>query len=162
MTVKKSESAVPVARKSSRTKVLFVCIGNACRSPMAEAIAHYDAADVIDASSAGLSPLGSLPVLTKQTLKNNGYNADRLTSDKITLHAYEAADIIINMTGRQREEAFPEDAYAHHDKVEDWIMQDPFDTDAETYQRVFEGIQRRVSQLAKGLRDKREQRTAEK
>jgi arsenate reductase len=140
--------------------VLFVCLGNACRSPMAEAIAHYDAADVMEASSAGLSPMGTIPELTKLTLKNNGYTADGLTSDKLTLEHFDAADIIINMTGRPREEAFPEYTFSGHDKVEDWIVRDPFGADAETYQRVFEGIHRRVDQLAKGLRDKRENREA--
>jgi protein-tyrosine-phosphatase len=121
---------------------------------MAEAIARYDAADVIEASSAGLSPLGSIPELTKQTLKNNDYSADGLTSDRMTPEACDAADIIINMTGKPNEEAF-----LNHEKVEDWIVRDPYGADVDTYQRVFEGIQRRVDQLAKGLREKRQNRT---
>jgi protein-tyrosine-phosphatase len=121
---------------------------------MAEAIARYDAADVIDASSAGLNPLGSIADLTKQTLTMNGYSAKGLTSAKITDAACEAADIIINMTGKPNEEAF-----SHHEKVEDWIVRDPYGADADTYQRVFEGIQRRVGQLAEGLREKRQTRT---
>src|SRR5229473_7465932 len=87
----------PSARRPGRTKVLFVCVGNACRSPMAEAIARYDAADVIDASSAGVAPLGFIPDLTKRTLTMNGYSADGLTSNKATLEGCNAADIIINM-----------------------------------------------------------------
>ena len=129
---------------------------------MAEAIARYDAADVIDASSAGLSPLGSIPDLTKQTLKNNGYSEVGLSSDQITLEACNAADTIINMTGKPREEAFSEHDFSDHEKVEDWIVQDPYGADADTYQRVLEGIQRRVAQLAKGLRDKRQNRTTGK
>jgi protein-tyrosine-phosphatase len=121
---------------------------------MAEAIARYDAADVIDASSAGLSPLGSIADLTKQTLAMNDYSANGLTSDKMTDEACDAADIIINMTGKPNEEAF-----SHHEKVEDWIVRDPYGADADTYQRVFEGIQRRVRQLAEGLREKRQTRT---
>jgi protein-tyrosine-phosphatase len=121
---------------------------------MAEAISRYDAADVIDPHSAGLSPLGSIADLTKQTLTMNGYSANGLTSDKMTLEACEAADIIINMTGKPNEEAF-----SHHEKVEDWIVRDPYGADADTYQRVFEGIQRRVGQLAEGLREKRQTRT---
>lgn len=124
---------------------------------MAEAIARYDAADVIDASSAGVSPLGFIPDLTKQTLSMNGYSADGLTSNKATQEGCDGADIIINMTGRSWGEAF-----SNQEKVEDWIVQDPYDADPETYQRVLEGIQRRIAQLAKGLRDKREHRTTEK
>lgn len=123
---------------------------------MAESIARYDAADVIEPSSAGLSPLGYVADLTKQTLIRNGYTATGLTSDALTREAVNAVDIIINMTGKPLEENFWE-----HEKVEDWIVQDPFGADPETYQRVFEGIKRRVNQLALGLRAKREhERTA--
>jgi len=124
---------------------------------MAEAIARYDAADVIDPSSAGLSPMGAIAEQTKQTLVLNGYSADGLTSDVLTRKAADAADIIINMTGRQREESLWDQK-----KVEDWIVQDPYGTAPETYQRVFEGIKRRVNQLALGLREKRENKTTAK
>ncbi len=122
---------------------------------MAEAIARYDAADVIEASSAGLSPMGSIAEQTKETLILNGYSADGLTSDLFTREAAEAADIIINMTGRQGKEIFWE-----QEKVEDWVVQDPYGAAPETYQRVFEGIKRRVDQLAMGLREKRESKRA--
>jgi protein-tyrosine-phosphatase len=120
---------------------------------MAEAIARYDAADVIDSSSSGLSPLGFIPDLTKRTLAINGYSADGLNSDKTTKEACDGVDIIINMTGKPWDETF-----SNHEKVEDWIVQDPYKMDPETYQRVFEGVQRRIGQLAKGLRNKRENR----
>jgi protein-tyrosine-phosphatase len=122
---------------------------------MAEAIARYDAADVIEPASAGLAPLGYIADLTKQTLMRNGYSVSGLTSDALTRQAADAADIIINMTGRPLEEnSWP------LEKVEDWIVQDPFDSDPETYQRVFEGIKRRVNQLALGLREEREHQRA--
>jgi protein-tyrosine-phosphatase len=122
---------------------------------MAEAIARYDAADVIEASSAGLSPMGSIAEQTKETLILNGYSANGLTSDPLTREVADAADIIINMTGRQGEEIFWE-----QEKVEDWVVQDPYGAAPETYQRVLEGIKRRVDQLAMGLREKRESKQA--
>jgi protein-tyrosine-phosphatase len=124
---------------------------------MAEAIARYDAADVIDGSSSGLSPLGFIPDLTKQTLAINGYSAAGLASERTTQAGCDTADKIINMTGKPWEETF-----SNHEKVEDWIVQDPYSAGPETYQRVFEGIQRRVGQLAEGLREKRQHRTSEK
>jgi protein-tyrosine-phosphatase len=124
---------------------------------MAEAIARYDAADVIEASSAGLSPMGTVAEQTKQTLMLNGYSANGLTSDALTREAADAADVIINMTGRQGKETLWDQA-----KVEDWMVQDPYGGTPETYQRVFEGIKRRVDQLAAGLREKREHKTVEK
>lgn len=121
---------------------------------MAEAIARYDAADVIEASSAGLSPMGSVAEQSKQTLIQNGYSANGLTSDALTREAADAADIIINMTGQPRDENF----WEPH-KVEDWMVQDPYGASPETYQRVFEGLKRRIHQLALGLREKREHKT---
>jgi len=117
---------------------------------MAEAIARYDAADVIEPLSAGLYPLGYVAELTKQTLMKNGYSANGLTSDVLKKEAVEGADLIVNMTGRPSEEIF-----RGQENVEDWLLQDPFGADPETYQRVFEGIQRRVNQLAFSLRDLR-------
>jgi protein-tyrosine-phosphatase len=121
---------------------------------MAEAIARYDAADVIEPSSAGLTPLGFIAEQTKQTLLQNGYSTNGLSSDGLTPEATEAADVIINMTGRPSEGAF-----WNHEKVEDWMVQDPYGGEPETYQRVFESIKRRVNQLSEGLRAKRQQKT---
>jgi protein-tyrosine-phosphatase len=122
---------------------------------MAEAIARYDAADVIEPSSAGLTPLGYIVDLTKQTLMRNGYSVTGLTSDPLTPESADAADIIINMTGRPLEVNF-----WPLERVEDWIVEDPYGADPETYQRVLEGIKRRVNQLALTLREKRQAQRA--
>ena len=134
--------------KVARTKVLFVCLGNACRSPMAEAIASRLAADVMDASSAGLTPLGHVEPLTTETLVRNGYRPDGLESKAIALEATERAELIINMSG------WPEEiAFGDPDKVENWQVEDPYGADAELYQRIFEEIERRVAELADRLRN---------
>jgi len=98
--------------------------------------------------------MGAVAEQTKQTLMQNGYSIRGLTSDVLTREAAEDADIIINMTGRPREEVFWEMG-----KIEDWIVEDPYGAMPEEYQRVFEGIKRRINQLALGLREKRENKT---
>ena len=105
----------------------------------------------MDASSAGLNPLGYIADQTKKTLMKNGYSANGLTSDVLTREDAEAADLIINMTGRASDEVF-----RGWEKVEDWLVEDPYGEDPETYQRVFEGIQRRVNLLALSLREQRQ------
>jgi len=127
--------------------VLFICLGNACRSPMAESIARRDAADVIEACSAGLTPLGFVPMLTTQTLAANGYSIESLCSTAISRAAWDAADIVVNMSGIAKERAFID-----CQKVEDWDVQDPYGTDPVLYQTIYEDIQRRVLQLAERLR----------
>lgn len=155
--MRKDKSRTQETPRSHRTRVLFLCVGNACRSPMAEAIARYDAADVMEASSAGLHPLGYIAELTKQTLMKNGYSANGLTSDRLTKEAANEADIIINMTGAPAEHVFD-----GKKNLEDWLVEDPYGEDPETYQRVFEGIRRRVNQLAMSLRELRLQQKAAK
>ncbi|MGB7282239.1 MAG: low molecular weight phosphatase family protein [Candidatus Acidiferrum sp.] len=134
--------------KSGRKRVLFVCLGNACRSPMAEAIASRNASDVIQASSAGLTPLGRLEPMTKQTLANNGYSSEGLESKPLLSAALQEADIVVNMSGRRGEMAF-RDLF----RVEDWDVEDPYGAGAELYQTIFEEIEQRVGDLAERLRD---------
>jgi protein-tyrosine-phosphatase len=144
----KKPAAQPTSKKKSyRKKVLFVCLGNACRSPMAEAIARRDAADVIEACSAGLSPLAYVPVLTTQTLAANGYSIENLCSTPITRAVWDSADVVINMSGVAKERAFTDP-----EKVEDWDVPDPYGSDPVLYQTIYEDIQRKVVQLAERLR----------
>jgi protein-tyrosine-phosphatase len=123
-------------------------MGNACRSQIAESIARRDAGDVIDPCSAGLSPLGFVPNLTTETLTANGYSAENLTSTPVTREVWDAADLVINMSGIDKERAFTE-----HRKVEDWNVQDPYGEDPSVYQTIYEDIKRRIAQLAGRLRN---------
>ena len=85
--------------KLQKTRVLFICIGNSCRSPMAEAIGLRDSFELFESCSAGLSPLGVVQKLTLETLRRNGYPTDALYSKPILNHEWAAADLVINMSG---------------------------------------------------------------
>ena len=135
--------------KTQRAKVLFICIGNSCRSPMAEAIAWKDASTEMEVSSAGLAPLGFVAEMTTQTLLKNGYAAEGLASKPICSEAWESADIVINMSGREKEFAFRN--LPGYSKIEDWEIVDPYG-DPEQYQETYEKIQRHVAELAEKLR----------
>ena len=54
--------------EAKRKRVLFVCVGNTCRSQMAEALARHLAAEVIEPSSAGISPFGRIVDTTRRVL----------------------------------------------------------------------------------------------
>jgi arsenate reductase len=127
--------------------VLFVCIGNSCRSQMAEGIARLEAPDLLEPASAGLSPLGYVAELSLRTLENNGYYVRGLHSKALTAEALDAADLVINMTGYPRERTFP-----NYSRVEDWNIADPYGANPEVYQRIFEEIQVKVWELIARLR----------
>jgi protein-tyrosine-phosphatase len=116
---------------------------------MAEAIAWKDASQEIEASSAGLAPLGCVAEMTTQTLLKNGYAVEGLVSKPIGLEAWESADIVINMSGRASALAFRN--FCGHAKVEDWEIEDPYG-DSEKYQGTCEKLQQRVAELAGRLR----------
>jgi arsenate reductase len=132
-----------------KLRVMFVCIGNSCRSPIAESIARRDAADLFESSSAGLSPLGVVQKRTLETLRRNGYPVEDLHSKAIGQGEWAAADLVINMSGYSKQRTFP---HTDWQKVEDWDVEDPYGSDPAVYQRTFEDIQTRIDELATRLR----------
>jgi arsenate reductase (thioredoxin) len=131
-----------------RTKVLFLCIGNACRSQMAEAIARHTAADVIEASSAGLVPFGEVPATTLAVLRERGISADGQTSKPLRAEDVSAADIVVNMTGRSGAAIFS----GPIGRIEDWDVGDPYGSDLAVYRAICDQIEARVEELARRLR----------
>lgn len=138
--------------ESQKTKVLFVCIGNACRSPMAEALARHLAADVIEASSAGIAPLGFISPQSIEVLNEKGISMDGQGSKQLTDEMQGAADLIINMTRLARGANF------RRRGVEDWPVKDPFGEVLEAYREVRDEIERRVIVLAERLRQEQAER----
>src|ERR1700730_3057297 len=134
----------------TRTKVLFLCIGNACRSQMAEAIAKYLAADVIEATSAGLVPFGEIPATTLAVLSERGFSAEGQTSKPLRPENLSAVDLVINMTGRSGASIFTE----RTPPFEDWEVGDPYGSNLTVYRVIRDQIEARVEELAQRLRDK--------
>src|SRR5271165_2238746 len=63
-------------RAPAKMRVLFVCIGNSCRSQMAEGFARAYGADVMAVQSAGLSPAVMVSPLTKTVLAERNIHID--------------------------------------------------------------------------------------
>ena len=130
------------------TRVLFVCLGNSCRSPMAEALARHLAPDVIEASSAGLMALGYVAQPTLQVLRENGVAADNLLSKPLRSVDLSSIDLLVNLAGRPIEK--------HLDgrvlPVEDWDVGDPFGSDMAIYRRIRDEIEHRMLDLVRRLR----------
>jgi ArsR family transcriptional regulator len=127
-----------------KTKVLFICLGNSCRSPMAEAIARHRYPDLIDASSAGLMALGVIASPTTAVLTERKVPAAGLASKPLTEQSRRAAELIINMSGRPG-------AWMSQDggpRVEDWDVGDPYGSDLDVYREICDDIERRLKDLA--------------
>lgn len=136
--------------------MLFVCIGNACRSPMAEAVARQIASDIIEPSSAGLYPLGRLSPSTEETLSANGYSFAGLASKPLSRASIENADVIVNISGQPLDDLVLDlceaDSSLLSQKIESWNVEDPYGAAPAIYQRILEELESRVLLLASRLR----------
>ena len=130
-------------------RVLFVCVGNSCRSQMAEALARHHAADVIEPASAGISPLGTIADQTRQVLLERGILMPGQRSKGTTEADIAAAQLIVNLTGIHGPALFRETVGA---PIEDWEVTDPYGDEMEVYRRVCDEIEARILELAARLR----------
>jgi protein-tyrosine-phosphatase len=135
---------------AQRSKVLFLCVGNACRSQMAEAIAKHVAADVIEPSSAGLVAFGEIASLTRTVLEERGIPVEGQHSKSLRSEAMSSVDLLVNMTGRSGATIFTGPA----PPVEDWDVGDPFGFNITVYRSIRDQIEAHVEDLARRLREK--------
>jgi len=134
------------AEKSSappRRRVLFVCVGNSCRSQFAEAFARKLAPDVIDPSSAGLSPFGRIAEPTVSVGAEFGLSFDGQYSKGFSPEDLARADLIVNITGIDSTGLFQTTR-----PVLTWNVDDPFGEDLAVYRSIAAQIEAKVQLLA--------------
>jgi arsenate reductase (thioredoxin) len=136
---------------AKKFRVLFVCLGNSCRSPMAEAVARKTACDVIAPASAGTIALGFVAPFTTQVLEEREFGAEGLASKQINAEMRRQAEIIINMTGTDARRLFA----SEESKTEDWLVSDPYGDSIEAYRDTCDEIEARMAEFAARLRSKR-------
>lgn len=87
------------------TKILFVCLGNICRSPMAEAVLRHKLKEKnlvhqIEVNSAATShwEVGSIPHIgTQRILRANEISFEGIKATQITKKDFETYDLLIGM-----------------------------------------------------------------
>ncbi len=86
----------------SKTKVLFLCTGNSCRSQMAEGWARHLLADKIDAYSAGIEAHGLNPHAV-QVMQEAGVDISGQSSQLASKLADVPLDLVITVCGHADE-----------------------------------------------------------
>jgi arsenate reductase len=86
--------------RQTKKRVLFVCLGNACRSQMAEAFAREYGSDVMIAGSAGLRPAGFVAPDTIRAMLDREVDIRDQFSKGIEQMRRSRFDIAIGMSDR--------------------------------------------------------------
>ena len=150
-------------------KIIFVCTGNTCRSPMAEAVFRYElkrlgktgvsvsSAGTLAGRSAGMNP-HSLEVLSENGFYVWNFSSTQLTSEMIlTAHA------IVCMTNEQRDvvsymrykllsdqEDAENNVYAFSDFA-GYEIPDPYGQGIESYRKTFSALLEGMPKIVEGL-----------
>jgi arsenate reductase (thioredoxin) len=139
----KSEAAKPPV------KILFVCVGNSCRSQMAEAFANHLARGRVRAWSAGSAPLGRILPLTYAVMKEKGLTLDGQWSKGLADVPVITMDVVVGM-GCEVDCPVPPGFKGR--RIE-WNIADPYGHDVAFYSSVRDLIERQVKALVDALTD---------
>ena len=127
------------------TRVLFLCIGNSCRSQMADGFARTYGADVIESKSAGLAPAISIAPLTRQVMLEKNIDLGDAFPKGVGMVISSGIDLVINMSGHKL-------ASKTSAPVEDWEIRDPIGQSEDVYRTVRDEIEHRVMTLILTIR----------
>jgi arsenate reductase (thioredoxin) len=126
-------------------RVLFVCIGNSCRSQMAEGFARAHGRGVWEADSAGLMPANIVAPLTRRVMEEKSISLEEHFPkglDEVRLSDY---DLVVNMSGYEMPGTVTP-------PVRTWDVRDPIGQSETVYRRVRDEIERLVLDMLSEVR----------
>lgn len=130
-------------------KILFVCVGNACRSQMAEGFARHYGKGVIEVESAGTAAAGWIAPLTREVMSERGIDIEGQSSKQLIPKMIDEADMVITLGCCSADEMCP---VTYHGAKIDWDIKDPIGRPIEEYRKARDDIERRVKDLIETLR----------
>jgi arsenate reductase len=128
-------------------RVLFVCLHNAGRSQMSEALFERAAAGVHEARSAGTEPGRRVHPVVIEAMEERGVDLAGRTPRKLTTVDAEWADVVVTMGCGDECPYIPGKRYL------DWELADPKDRPLKEVRATREEIERRVVELIDELND---------
>ncbi len=128
-------------------KVMFVCKKNSCRSQMAEGFTKHLGHSIISVTSSGLESSKVHPTAI-DIMAEIGIDISQQTSKSLSDFNAQDYDIVISLCGCGVN--LPEE-WVLRDVFEDWLLDDPDGHPIETFRRVRDEIQLRVTNLIQSL-----------
>lgn len=130
-------------------RVLFLCVGNSCRSQMAEGFARAYGHDVIDAVSGGLSPAMLVDPSTKLVMGERGISLESHFPKTLEEALTPVPMLIVNISGS------PLPHFAADIPSEAWRVRDPVGEVPAVHREVRDEVEGLVMNLILRLRQKK-------
>ena len=126
---------------SVKSRVLFVCMGNNVRSPMAEALLRHSDSEHFEAFSAGIEPI-ELDPRTFEALSHAGISIDGLRSKSIDEFSGQSFDYLIDLCDKSTHEEL---RLPHSAEVLVWHTPNPLESERpEAFRLVLQEIHERI------------------
>ncbi len=132
-----------------KVRVLFVCVGNSCRSQMAEGFARTYGQDVIQAFSAGLAPAAFISTDTHKVMVEKNIRLTDQFPKGLDVVRPSMVDLVVNMSGYP----LPPDDW---EGVREWSIRDPIGQKEKVYREVRDEIENKVMGLILELRTRQQ------
>jgi len=130
-------------RRLKKKKVAFVCVGNSCRSQMAEALARkMSTRPNLEFVSMGTRPAREVARETLQVLREEGITWRGKSKG---IRDNEPVDLVVTMGFEVACPAAPEA------RRMDWDIEDPYNQGIEVYRRTLHIIKEKVAELLKEI-----------
>ncbi len=123
--------------------VLFICVGNSCRSQMAEGFCRRYCGGLVECSSVGTKPAKEVNPLAVKAMEELGFDISGQVPKKLTPEMVDSNDILISM-GCGVEDTCPAPLLKD---FEDWEIEDPYGQSIEKYRDTRDKIQKKVKDL---------------
>jgi arsenate reductase len=138
--------------KRRPVQILFVCVGNSCRSQIAEALANHLGKEKVRAFSAGSHPLGAILPETYEVLQEKGIALDGHWSKGVDDVPVAEMDVIVGMGC---DVVCPVPA-GFKGRVIEWNIPDPYGQDVDFFRSVRDLIERQVRALLEEIEERRQ------
>ncbi|MDM7461109.1 MAG: arsenate reductase ArsC [bacterium] len=130
--------------------VLFVCVGNSCRSQMAEGFGNHHGQGKVVAFSAGTAPSGKVHPLAIEAMREIGIDISRQTSKSVAEFDITQFDAVVSLCDARTDQLCPATYWGVQ---EHWDIPDPVGLPIEEFRRVRTMIETRVQDLIQRLTD---------
>ena len=132
-------------------KIIFACVGNSCRSQMAEGFAKKTAPKNVEIVSAGTQPSNEVKPNAITVMKESGIDISDHYPKALSTKMLKNATHFIGM-GCEVIESCPVPIVEGELVIEDWSLEDPAGKDVDFFRKTRDIIKEKVEKLIESLK----------